>query len=126
VHLGESSARIWSFENKVLDSTKALTPPAHVASAAGAAVSTKGLTRLPRVAPVMSTVDLGSPLQASWLTPCGNFAFVGASNGQVHRFNIQSGLFRATLAEKGHGWLRRLFCLLGCEGFWFCLITCLS
>uniref|UniRef100_A0A336LZ66 CSON006517 protein n=1 Tax=Culicoides sonorensis TaxID=179676 RepID=A0A336LZ66_CULSO len=36
------------------------------------------------------------------LTHCGNFVIIGYSNGDVHRFNIQSGIHRATYGSPAH------------------------
>ncbi|XP_045767748.1 WD repeat-containing protein 36 [Maniola jurtina] len=35
------------------------------------------------------------------VTHCGNFVIIGYSNGQVHKFNMQSGIYRGHYGEKG-------------------------
>ena len=39
-------------------------------------------------------VDNKSPVSAVAVSACGNFAGVGVANGDVHRFNLQSGAHR--------------------------------
>ena len=36
-------------------------------------------------------------IKTTAISACGNYAFVGAANGAVHRFNLQSGLHRGAL-----------------------------
>jgi len=36
------------------------------------------------------------------LTHCGNFVIIGYSSGDIERFNIQSGLHRATYGSPAH------------------------
>lgn len=36
------------------------------------------------------------------LTHCGNFALIGYSSGDIERFNIQSGIHRASYGSPGH------------------------
>lgn len=46
--------------------------------------------------------DFTSVASCICLTHCGNFVIIGYSNGQVHRFNIQSGIHRATYGNPAH------------------------
>ncbi len=41
-----------------------------------------------------------SPIKSVWLSACGNFGFLGSSNGQIDKYNMQSGLYRSSF--KGH------------------------
>ena len=36
------------------------------------------------------------------ISACGNFGIVGTSNGRVDRYNLQSGLHRASYEHEGH------------------------
>ncbi len=42
-----------------------------------------------------------APVTAVALSRCGNFAFVGAADGVLHRYNMQSGLHRGRFARAG-------------------------
>jgi U3 small nucleolar RNA-associated protein 21 len=42
-----------------------------------------------------------APVTAVALSRCGNFAFVGAADGALHRYNMQSGLHRGRFARAG-------------------------
>ncbi|XP_016960808.1 WD repeat-containing protein 36 [Drosophila biarmipes] len=46
--------------------------------------------------------DFGSETTCIVLTHCGNFVIIGYNTGDIERFNIQSGLHRATYGTPGH------------------------
>ena len=72
-HVGEPRAYTWRLKDGVLGE-HVLVPPARVGP--------DGL------------VDNKSPVSAVAVSACGNFAVVGVANGDVHRFNLQSGAHR--------------------------------
>jgi len=71
--VGEPRAYTWRLKDGVLGE-HVLVPPARVGP--------DGL------------VDNKSPVSAVAVSACGNFAVVGVANGDVHRFNLQSGAHR--------------------------------
>ena len=82
-HVGEPRAYTWRLKDGVLGE-RVLVPPA-------------------RVGPD-GVVDNKSPVTAAAASACGNFATVGTANGDVHRFNLQSGAHRGAFkrdAENG-------------------------
>ena len=49
----------------------------------------------------------GSAIKSVWISACGNFGFVGSEKGKIDKFNMQSGLYRASFpptakANSGH------------------------
>lgn len=63
--------------------------------------------------PVTEDTKRVNHLEATCLcmTNCGNFVIVGYSNGRVERFNIQSGLHRASYGSLAHKYaVRGIFC----------------
>ena len=81
-HVGEPRAYTWRLKDGVLGE-RVLVPPAKVGPD--------------------GVVDNKSPVTAVAVSACGNFAIVGVANGDVHRFNLQSGLHRGAFkrADKG-------------------------
>lgn len=83
-HAGEPRAYTWRLANGVLGE-HALAPPSKVGRD--------------------GVADKGKPVCAVAVSACGNFALVGTEGGDVHRFNLQSGLhrgaFKRTAAEEG-------------------------
>eukprot|EP00043_Microstomoeca_roanoka_P019431 m.218630 g.218630 ORF g.218630 m.218630 type:complete len:933 (-) comp16994_c1_seq1:59-2857(-) len=89
-HHGQSGAHTWSFENKALGSH---TLKASISKKTKATEDTEneGDHSRRRVSAARVCV-----------TPCGNFAIIGRSDGRIHRFNVQSGLMRVEYGSPAH------------------------
>jgi len=44
---------------------------------------------------VLESMD-GSPIKATAMSACGHFGFIGSAQGQIDKYNVQSGLYRGS------------------------------
>ncbi|XP_063933250.1 WD repeat-containing protein 36-like [Zophobas morio] len=107
-HLHELEARTWKFADKVIGS-HVLKPPFVVeTSVIGGEIDIKG-ARVPST-PSSFNVQHAAVARRVELSACGNFAFIGLSNGQVDKYNMQSGLHRGMYGRPAHSGAIRGIC----------------
>ena len=97
-HTDETFARTWTMQNKKLGKHSFGFADAATVKGKGKERAPLGSVKVSGLTPQIrcGTSDFLSPSQAVCVTACGNFGIASSSTGEIHMWNMQSGIRRKT------------------------------